>query len=146
MRDIKTRKADVMAALEAQKDAWIASAEGGRPHLICASAWWDGAVIVMATVASSRTGRNLAAGRTATIGLGSPDDAVLIEARLEDVQPAAEAPRIAAGFAAALGWDPREAGVGWSFYRLRPVSIQAYRGYDEQLGDKYVMRDSKWLA
>ena len=36
-----------------------------------------------------------------------------------------------AGFQTAVGWNPADVGPGWTFYRLLPVSIQAYRGYDE---------------
>jgi hypothetical protein len=60
--------------------------------------------------------------------------------------PAGEAePRLAEGFAKGVGWDPREVGDGWVFYRFRPTRIQAYRGYDE-LDGRDVMRDSRWLA
>ncbi len=52
---------------------------------------------------------------------------------------------MARGFATAVGWDPREAGKGWIFFRLRPTRIQAYRGYDELEG-RDVMRDSTWLS
>ena len=44
-----------------------------------------------------------------------------------------------------MGWDPREVGEGWAFFRLRPSRIQAYRGYEELEG-RDVMRNSRWLA
>ena len=145
MRDVKTRKADVQAALGRQADIWIASAdESGRPHLIAVSAWWDGAEVVIATTASSRTARNLAGNPLVRLALGTPSDAIVIDARVLASTPAADAPELAAGFFRAVGWDPREVGAGWNFYRLQPARIQAYRGYDE-LEDRDVMRGSKWL-
>ncbi len=69
----------------------------------------------------------------------------MIAARLAESSAAEEAPNIAAGFSAAVGWDPLEVGAGWAFYRLHPTRIQAYRGYDELEG-RDVMRNSRWLA
>jgi hypothetical protein len=146
MRDVATRKADVMEALGGQTDLWIASADlAGRPHLIAVSAWWDGAEVVIATTATSRTAKNLGANPVVRLAHGSPADAIVIDARLVEVRPAHEAPDLARGFAGAVGWDPREVGPGWTFYRLKPVRIQAYRGYDELEG-RDVMRGSEWLA
>lgn len=146
MRDTRTRKADVLAALERQRDLWIATADpAGRPHLIAVSAWWDGSGLVLATSGASRTARNLGAGRPARLALGSPEDVIVIDARSGDSRPVSDSAEIAVKFAAAVGWDPREAGEGWVFFRLEPERIQAYRGYDELEG-RDVMRNSRWLA
>jgi hypothetical protein len=146
MRDVKTRQADVLEALGRQKDLWIATADrDGRPHLIAVSAWWDGARLVIATTAVSRTARNLSENPTARLGLGAPDDVIVIDARAGDSRPVADSDDLADGFAAAVGWDPREVGEGWVFFALDPVRIQAYKGYDELAG-RDVMRDSRWLA
>ena len=146
MRDTKTRKADVLAALERQQDLWIATAGvDGHPHLIAVSAWWDGSGLVIATVGTSRTARNLAGNPTARLALGAPDDVVVIDARSTGGRPASDSSELAAGFAAAVGWDPRQVGEGWVFFRLEPARIQAYRGYDELEG-RDVMRNSRWLA
>lgn len=146
MRDTKTRKADVLAALERQKDLWIATADpAGRPHLIAVSAWWDGSAVVIATLGTSLTARNLAANRLARLALGTPDDVIVIDARSSESRPVSDSAELAGKFAAAVGWDPREAGEDWVFFRLEPQRIQAYRGYDELEG-RDVMRDSRWLA
>jgi len=146
LRDIKTRKADVLAALERQKDLWVATADrAGRPHLIAVSAWWDGSGLVIATAGTSRTARNLVANPTARLALGAPDDVVVIDARSTGSRPVSDSDELAGGFAAAVGWDPREVGEGWAFFRLEPARIQAYRGYDELEG-RDVMGDSRWLA
>ena len=144
-RSVAERKADVVAALEAQGDLWLATAgAAGRPHLIAVSAWWDGTDLVVATTGGSRTATNLGAGSSVRLTAGTPADAIMIDARLMDRVDVAKAPEVALGFAGALGWDPREVGPGWEFFRLRPTRIQAYRGYEE-LDGRNVMSDSRWL-
>jgi Pyridoxamine 5'-phosphate oxidase len=146
-RTVEKRKADVLEALGRNGDLWVATADPvGRPHLIAASGWWDGEHIVFATKGTSRTARNLAENEVARLAAGRPDDAIMIDAELEDSVVVGEAdPKLAEGFAEAVGWDPREVGEGWVFYRLRPTRIQAFRGYDEVAGSE-VMRESRWLA
>jgi hypothetical protein len=144
LRDTKTRKADVLAALASQGQYWLATADGGRPHVIAVSAWWDGSDLVVATLGNSRTARNLGSNQVATLAGGTPDDAMVIQARAVEHQPAAAAAELAEGFAAAMGWDPREM-EGWAFFRFRPTRIQAFRGYDEIEG-RDVMKDGRWLA
>lgn len=146
MRDTAKRKADVLAALEKHPDVWLATADlAGRPHVIAASAWWDGHDLVVATRAMTKTARNLAANPAAKVAVGAPADAVVLDVRMVDSGAAKDSAKLAGGFAAAVGWDPREAGEGWTFYRLRPVRIQAFRGYDE-IGERDVMVGSRWLV
>jgi hypothetical protein len=146
LRTVAGRKADVLVVLERQGDLWLATADAaGRPHLIAISAWWDGTDIVVATTAASRTASNFAARPFVRLAAGSPADAILIDAKIVESAAANEAAELAEGFNKAVGWDPREVGEGWSFYRLRPTRIQAYRGYDELEG-RDVMRKSTWLA
>jgi hypothetical protein len=146
-RRIEQRTADTRAALERQGDLWLATADArGKPHLIAASAWWDGTHVVIATTAASRSARNLDATGTARLALGSPADAILIDAAVADgvmVRDADE--RLAAGFSAAVGWDPRDVSGDWVFFRLTPARIQAYRGYDELEG-RDVMLAGRWLG
>jgi hypothetical protein len=145
LRSVEARKADVLVVLEAQRDLWLATADtSGRPHLIAVSAWWDGADLVVATTAGSRTGLNLPAGAQVRLAAGAPNDVVMIDARVVESVPANQAAEVADGFAIAVGWDPRAVGEGWAFYRLRPTRIQAYRGYDELEG-REIMRNSAWL-
>jgi hypothetical protein len=145
-RTVEQRKADVLAVLEAQGHMWLSSADAsGRPHVIAVSAWWDGTDLVVATRLSTRTATNLASGGVAKLAAGTPADAVMLDALLIESKPAEEAPEVAAGFSSAVGWDPRDEGAGWAFFRLRPTRIQAYRGYSELEG-RDVMRNSRWLA
>jgi pyridoxamine 5'-phosphate oxidase-like protein len=146
LRTVAERKSDVMSALEAHHDMWLATADAkGQPHLIAASSWWDGAAVIVATRVESKTARNLAETGLAKLGHGTPDDVILIDAVLEKSVTAALADDdLIRGFAGAAGWNPREEGDDWAFYRLRPRRIQAYRGYAELEG-RDVMRDSRWL-
>jgi hypothetical protein len=146
LRSVEERKADVLVVLEGQRDLWLATSDSsGRPHLIAVSAWWDGTDLVVATTASSRTASNLGESPRVRLAAGAPNDVVMIDARVLESIAANEAAEVADGFAIAVGWDPREVGEAWAFYRLRPTRIQAYRGYDELEG-RDVMRDSRWLA
>jgi len=145
LRSVEARTADVLGVLEGQRDLWLATADSsGRPHLIAVSAWWDGTDVVVATTAGSRTASNLAAGRQVRLAAGTPNDVVMIDARVVESVAANRAADVADGFAIAVGWDPRAVGEGWAFYRLRPSRIQAYRGYDELEG-RDVMRNSTWV-
>jgi hypothetical protein len=146
LRDAATRKADVLAALEKQKDVWLATSDvAGRPHLIAVSAWWDGHELVIATRGMTKTARNLAMNPAAKVARGAPSDAIVIDAQMIDSSAVEDSAELASGFAAAVGWDPREAGDGWMLFRLRPTRIQAYRGYDEIKGRDVMLR-SRWLA
>ncbi len=145
LRSTADRKADVLDALGRQKDLWLATADrSGRPHLIAVSAWWDGSHVVIATSGTSRTARNLTDNPSARLGLGSPEDVIVIDADVAAPAAVEDSVDLATGFAEAVGWDPREVGPGWVFFRLAPVRIQAYRGYDELEG-RDVMRHSHWL-
>jgi hypothetical protein len=145
LRSTAERKADVLEALGRQKDLWLATADrSGRPHLIAVSAWWDGHRVVIATSGSSRTARSLTDNPSARLGIGSPEDVIVIDADAATPTAVEDSAEMATGFAEAVGWDPREAGPGWVFFRLAPVRIQAYRGYDELEG-RDVMRNSHWL-
>ena len=146
MRDTKTRKADVLAALERQGDLWLSTADpAGRPHLIPVSAWWDGTHLVIATRGASRTAQNMKTDGLVRLAGGSPSDAIMIDAEVVENSAVEDSPELAGGFAGAVGWDPREVGHGWFFFRMRPTRIQAYRGYDE-LDGRDVMRGARWLA
>jgi len=146
-RTVEQRKADTRTALDAQRDLWLATADTrGRPHLIAVSAWWDGNRFIFATAAASRTARNLDSNRIARLALGSTDDVIVIDATVAEGTKVrdADAP-LAAGFTAAVGWDPRETIGDWVFFCLTPTRIQAYRGHDELEG-KDVMLLGRWLA
>ena len=144
-RDAATRKKDVLTALEMQGRYWLATAEiGGRPHLIAVSGWWDGGDIVITTLGTSKTARNMAMNPAVILAGGDPQDAIVIQAQVIDSAAVEDSADLAQGFKKAMGWDPREMD-GWMFFRLRPTRIQAFRGYDE-IGDRDVMVRSRWVV
>ena len=147
LRSTAQRKADVVTMLQKNGDLWLATASSsGKPHLIAASSWWDGNQLVIATTSRSRTARNLESTGIGRLALGAPDDVVLVDVQLAEIMPVASAkPELKSGFVAAAGWDPADEGDDWKFFRLRPLQIQAYRGYGELQG-REVMRKSQWLA
>ena len=146
-RNVEQRKADTLAGLDRQRDLWLATADAsGKPHLIAVSAWWDGTHVIIATTAASRSARNLDSNGIARLALGSPDDVIVIDATVAGGMKVRDADaQRAAGFASAVGWDPREINGDWVFFRLTPARIQAYRGYDELEG-RDVMLAGRWLA
>jgi hypothetical protein len=145
MRDTATRKKDALAVLEKQGHYWLASAEvGGRPHVIGVSGLWDGSQIIVTTLGTSRTARNMAMSPEVTLAAGDPSDAVVIQATVIDSAAVADSPDLADKWKQVMGWDPREMG-GWMFFRLRPTRIQAFRGYDEIEGRDVMLR-SRWVV
>ena len=143
-RDTATRKKDVLAVLEKQGHYWLATAEvGGRPHVIGVSGLWDGTQIVVTTLGTSKTARNMAMNPLVILAAGDPSDAVVIQAQVIESVPVGESPRMAQEWKAAMGWDPAELG-DWVFYRLRPTRIQAFRGYEEIKGRDVMIR-SRWV-
>jgi hypothetical protein len=147
LRGAEQRKADVLTAMDNNHDVWLATADAsGRPHLIAVSSWWDGSRVTIATTIGSRSARNLDSIGLARLAIGSPDEVIMVDATVDDRVGVGQAEsRLADGFARAVGWDPRQIGADWTFFRLRPVRVQAYRGYDELEG-RDVMRDGEWLA
>lgn len=145
MRSNEERKRDVLAVLERQGHMWLATAHEGRPHAIGVSAWWNGAEFVVTTVGTSRTARNLRESLVASLVAGTPDDAVVIQVDVVESKPAAGAEDLAQAWRAVMGWDPREVGEGWHFFRLRPSRMQAFKGYEEIEG-RDVMKGGSWLA
>ncbi len=114
--------------------------------MIAVAFWWDGDLLVIATGHQSRTARNLDATSAARLATGSPDDAIMIDASVVDSVPARDADEaLVDGFSGAVGWNPNEEAGDWRFYRLRPVQVQAYRGYGELEG-RVIMRRSRWLT
>jgi len=139
------RRRDTEHRLAHDVDLWVASASAdGVPYLVPLSFDWDGEAVLIATPASSPTGRNLAATRTARIGLGETRDVSMIEGDVEvleiDALPQAQGDR----FAQRAGFDPRPL-TAYRWFRITPRRIQAWREVDE-LADRELMRDGRWLV
>jgi hypothetical protein len=144
-RSATQRKADVLALLERNADAWLATAGEGVPHVIATATAWDGESIVIATRGPSISARNLDGSGVARLALGTADDAVLIDVTVVRSVVAAEDAALDAKFGQATGWSAAEQGPEWRYFVLRPMRIQAFRGYAETQG-REVMRVGRWLA
>ena len=135
----------MLDALRKQGKFWLVTAEiGGQPHLIAVSGWWDGHDIVVTSLGTSKTARNMAMNPAVMLAGGDPSDAIVIQAQMIDSAAVEDSADLAGGFKEAMGWDPREMD-GWMFFRLRPTRIQAFRGYEE-IEDRDVMVRSRWVV
>src|SRR5258708_11748694 len=113
LRTVEARKTDVLGALEAQRDVWLATADtSGRPHLIAVSAWWDGSDLVVATRSDSRTAANLPLGSEVRLAAGGPPRGVMIDAPGGGNVAAGAGGRVAGGVAVAGGRGPAQGGGG----------------------------------
>jgi Pyridoxamine 5'-phosphate oxidase len=145
-RTRRQRARDALQRLEHDIDAWVATADpgGGTPYLVPLSFLWDGHTLLVATPASSPTGRNLQATGKARVGVGPTRDLVLIEATVQASVAAGEIPdQVGEAFAAKAGFDPRRL-TGYRYFRLRPERLQAWREADELEG-RDLMRGGAWL-
>jgi hypothetical protein len=148
-RDREQRIRDTLAKLaEPAVDVWVATAASAgsvaEPYLVPLSLAWIDERVVIAVESSSRTARNLEAGRTARLALGPTRDVVVIDAGLERSVSVADAGDLAERYARQADWDPRTAGDTYRFLVLRPERIQAWREADELRG-RTLMRDRMWL-
>ncbi|WP_433246969.1 pyridoxamine 5'-phosphate oxidase family protein [Streptosporangium sp. CA-135522] len=146
-RTAKQRKQDTLHRLEHDVDAWVATAERetGVPHMVPLSFLWDGATLLMATPASSPTGRNLQATGKVRLGIGPTRDLVLIEGTVQTATESTEIPdEIGDAFAAKTGFDPRRLTSVYLYFRIHPQRLQAWREENELTG-RELMRDGHWL-
>ena len=140
------RRGDTEHRLTHDVDLWVASASAdGTPYLVPLSFDWEDGAVLMATPANSPTGRNLAAGRTVRLGLGTTRDVTMIDGDVEvldiDALPVDRADR----FAERTGFDPRTLATPYRWFRVRPSRIQAWREVNE-LPERELMRDGHWLV
>ncbi len=140
------RRHDTEHRLTHDVDVWVATASpDGAPYLVPLSFHFDGDTLLLATPADSPTGRNLAAGRTARLGLGDTRDVSMIEGDVHvldlDALPRHRGDR----FAAHTGFDPRGLTTPYRWYLVTPRRIQAWREANELAG-RELMRDGRWLA
>lgn len=139
------RRHDTEHRLAHDIDVWVATASAdGVPHLVPLSFDWDGEALLLATPSDSPTGRNLASGRGARLGLGPTRDVCVIEGEVEvleiDVLPQEPGDR----FVARAGFDPRVLATPYRWFRISPRCVQAWREVDE-LPERDLMRDGRWL-
>lgn len=139
-RTREERRADTLRRLEHDIDAWVATADGGIPCLVPLSFHWDGGALLLSTLATNPTAKNLMATGRVRLTLGETRDVVLIEGVAKVVTPSAE---LAATFAKRTGFNP-SALKNYPYFRVEPISIQAWREVDEIAG-RDLMRDGEWI-
>lgn len=140
------RRRDTEHRLTHDIDLWVASASAsGSPYLVPLSFDWDGDALLVATPVDSPTGRNLAATRSARLGLGHTRDVSMIEGEVEVLEIDALSREWGDRFAARAGFDPRVLATPYRWFRIPPRRIQAWREVDELPG-RELMRDGGWLV
>ena len=146
-RTAKQRKQDTLHRLEHDVDAWVATADGdgGAPYLVPLSFRWDGETLLLATPATSPTGRNLRTTGRTRLGIGETRDVVLVEGIVDSLTPAELSEEEGDLFAAKTGFEPRQLTTPYLYFRLSPRRIQAWREADE-LDGRELMRDGEWLV
>ncbi|MFJ5303079.1 pyridoxamine 5'-phosphate oxidase family protein [Streptomyces sp. NPDC088350] len=146
-RTAKQRKQDTLRRLEHDEDAWVATAgeDGGAPCLVPLSFVWDGTTLLFATPAASPTGRNLAATGVARLGIGPTRDVVMVEGTVVMLPPADLPEEDAEIFASKTGFDPRRLATPYSYFRVLPQRVQAWREANELTG-RDLMREGEWLV
>lgn len=148
MTGIRTRAqriADTKRRLTEDIDLWVASAdpEAGAPYLIPLSHYWDGSTILISTPRASATGSNLERSGTVRLGLGTTRDVVLIEGTVETISEDEIESTVADRFATKAGFDPRQSGPEYGYYRITPVRIQAWHE-EPELAGRTIMTDGRW--
>lgn len=146
-RTLEQRTRDTLGRLETDVDAWVATADAGSgtPYLVPLSFLWDGTALLIATPVSSPTARNLRSTGRVRLGVGPTRDVVLIEGTVHPLTASDITDELADAFASKAGFDPRELRSPYLYVRIEPRRIQAWREENE-LADREVMRDGRWLV
>jgi hypothetical protein len=139
-RTREQRLADTRERLRTDVDCWVASADAdGSAHLVPLSYYWTGDELVLATPRDSVTARNLLRAGVARVGIGPTRDVVLVDATVaEGVDDAT-----ADAHTQHTGFDAREEPEGYTYLRLRPTEIRAWREANELPG-RLIMKDGRW--
>lgn len=141
------RKQDALHRLANDIDAWVATAdaESGTPYLIPLSFSWDGESLLVATPESSVTGRNLRATGKARVGIGPTRDLVLIEGAVRALGEDELTAEGRATFATKTGFDPGKLATAYTYFRITPQRLQAWREADELEG-RELMLGGRWTV
>jgi hypothetical protein len=141
------RKQDALHRLENDVDAWVATADrvSETPYLVPLSFLWDGRSLLVATLASSPTSRNLQATGKVRLGIGPTRDVVLIEGTVHALVSTEIPDEVGDAFAAKTGFDPRQLTGSYLYFRIHPQRLHAWREANELKG-RDLMRGGKWVV
>jgi hypothetical protein len=107
------------------------------------SFFWDSDTLLVATPASSPTGRNLRNTGKVRLGIGPTRDVVLIEGSAHALAATEIPDEVGDAFAAKTGFDPRELTSPYLYFRIHPQRLQAWREVNELEG-RELMRGGRW--
>jgi hypothetical protein len=145
VRTAVQRKQDTVHRLETDIDAWISTAGDGVPYLVPLSFLWDGSTLLIATPTASPTSRNLHATGKVRVGIGPTRDLVLIEGTAAPLGSDELPSDVGDAFAVKTGFDPRELTTPYTYFRIRPQRLQAWREANELAG-RDLIRNGRWLV
>lgn len=145
VRGLAERTRDARARFESDVDCWVASAGEGGPFLTPLSYLWDGEGFWLGTPTGSPTGRNLAGSGLVRLGFGATRDVVLVDGTVTATAATEIAASTGDAFAERTGFDPRAEPNPYTYFRVRPVRVLAWREANELRG-RELMRDGEWLA
>ena len=145
IRSTAQRQQDTRIRLANDIDAWIATADpaSGNPTLIPLSYLWDGESLLICTAADSATSRNLIATGKVKVGVGTTRDVVLIDGTIEPITAENLSDETAVAFANHTEWDPREEADAYTWFRIYPKKINAWRESNE-LTNRTIMSNAQW--
>ncbi|GAB3666359.1 hypothetical protein GCM10027589_31430 [Actinocorallia lasiicapitis] len=144
-RTPEQRRTDTLALLADEADLWLATASpDGEPCLVPLSYRWDGETVLICTLPTNPTGRNLLASGRAKATFGRTRDVVLMDVTAEPIAPADLPAADGDAFAVRADWDPRLEPQPYTYFRLRPRRLQAWREANEIKG-RTLLSDGAWL-
>jgi hypothetical protein len=143
-RGLAERVRDTLARLAGDVDCWVATGGVGGPYLIPLSFLWDGDAVWVATPTASPTARNLAEGGRVRLGVGVTRDVTLIDGTAVGTAEGDVDEELATAFAAKTGFDPRAESAPYTYFRVTPVRVLAWREANELAG-RVIMRDGAWV-
>ncbi|MDJ0345797.1 pyridoxamine 5'-phosphate oxidase family protein [Streptomyces sp. H10-C2] len=144
-RSLRQRKDEALHRLEHDGDVWVATADAqGTPCLVPLFFLWDGEALWLSTRGTNPTGRNLRATGLLRACLGHTRDVVQIDGTARTLTAQELPTAIGDAFAAKGGWDPREDGPSYLWFRIQPHTIQAW-GTVAELKERDLMREGQWI-
>ncbi|MFG1602656.1 pyridoxamine 5'-phosphate oxidase family protein [Actinoplanes sp. NPDC049265] len=144
-RPAVVRKKDALHRLENDQDLWAATASrDGVPTLVPLSFHWDGSTLLVATIPSNPTGRNILDTGVIKVALGHTRDVVLIDGAARILDNADVGADRTSAYETKNKWNPAESST-YRFFLITPASIESWRELNEH-GDRALMRDGTWLV
>lgn len=143
-RSREQRVRDALNMFEAERDCWVATAQGDTPHLVPLSYVWLRGVFHFATPSASRTAMNTSIGGLVRLAFGTTRDVVIVDATTRVMAHSDIPPDVIDKFARRFQWDlrgsPEYVAIG-----ARPQRILAWRG-DDEMPHRTIMSDGRWVG